>query len=259
MADRYESRARRARLKLAGIGVGVVAVLAVGGTLMVTLWGDDNGSGPGSPDGKPSPSASSTASPRASAMKEFTPATAPPIPLLKPTSNAGGIIGTGFEHSNLGAVSAGVSYWEDLTLLDDVLARKQWKAIAAPDSPETIDQGVSEVRKLREGVGLPPSGGTPDGITFSTSVKAALGHSLDKTGDVIVVWLNYDRFATIHDKGADDNPLRDETTSLVLKWEGADWKVTTDPQWTAKVKGPHAYDPDSKYAWRDGWRQVSDA
>ncbi|MGW0493505.1 hypothetical protein [Streptomyces olivaceus] len=257
MADRYESRARKARLKLAGVGVGVGVVLAVGGALVVTLWGDDDGVH-GSPDLKPSPSASSTASPGFSAVREFTPATAPPIPLLKPATNSGGSIGTGFEHSNLGAVSAGVSYWEDLDLLDDVLARKQWKAIAAADSPETVDQGVSEVRKVREGVGLPPSGGTPDGITFSTSVKAALGRSLDKTGNVVVVWLSYDRFATIRDKGADDNPLRDETTSLVLKWESGDWKVTTDPQWTAKVKGPHAYAPDSKYAWLDGWRQVSD-
>ncbi|MFE5844956.1 hypothetical protein ACFQ7N_25375 [Streptomyces niveus] len=114
------------------------------------------------------------------------------------------------------------------------------------------------MRKIREGVGLPPSGGTPDGITFSTNVKAVLANSLDKTGDIVVVWVVYDRFATIRGKGADDDPLRDETTNLIVKWDGSDWKVTTEAKYTAKVKFPHSYDPDSPYAWADGWREVSD-
>ncbi|MEW2615102.1 hypothetical protein AB0937_33960 [Streptomyces sp. NPDC047880] len=255
MAASFDRKARRARLRLAAIGVAVVAALAVGGAVAITtLDGDD---GPARSDGKTSPSPSSTSSQPPGGGKEFTPASAPRIPLLKAKSNANGI-GTGFEHSALGATSAAVSYWEDLDLLDDVIARQQWTAIAAKDSPGTIDAGVSEVRKVREGVGLPPSGGTPDGITFSTNVKAALSRSLDTSGDVVDVWMVYDRFATIKDKGADENPLRDEVTNLVLKWEDGDWKVTTDPKYTAKVKGPRAYDPDSKYAWMEGWRVVAD-
>ncbi|MBD2829865.1 hypothetical protein ID875_21065 [Streptomyces globisporus] len=165
-------------------------------------------------------------------------------------------MGTGFPGSALGATSAAVTYWEDLDLLDDAIAQKQWTAIAAKDSPGTVDQGVSEVRKVREGVGLPPSGGTPDGITFSTNVKAALARSLDKSGEVIDVWLVFDRYATIRDKGADDNPLKDEVTNLILKWDGTDWKVTTEHRYTSKVKYPRTYDPDSKYAWAEGWRAV---
>jgi hypothetical protein len=139
-----------------------------------------------------------------------------------------------------------------------VTARKQWTAIAAKDYPQTIDQGVSEVRKVREGVGLPPSGGTPEGISFSTSVKAALTRSLDQSGDIVVVWMVYDRFAIIRDKGADDSPLQDEVDYLVLKWQDGDWKVTADPKYTKKVTGPRAYDPDSTYAFLDGWREVAD-
>lgn len=253
----YDSKARRARLRLAAVGVSAVAALALVGTLAITtLSGGEEE--PGKPEAKSpaGPSASSSPSPTAS-VEEFTPATAARIPLLKATSTTDGI-GTGFEHSALGATSAAVSYWEDLDLLDDVIAEKQWNAIAASDSPETVDQGVSEVRKVREGIGLPPSGGTPDGITFSTNVKAALTRSLDPSGDVVVVWMVFDRFATIKDKGADGDPLRDQTTNLVLKWHEGDWKVTTEAKYTAKVHGPRAYDPDSKFAWMDGWREVSD-
>ncbi|WP_329020878.1 hypothetical protein [Streptomyces sp. NBC_01601] len=249
-------KARRARLRLVGIGVAVVAVLTAGGIVAVsTLGGDDK---PGRADAKASPSPSpSDASASPGENEKYTPGSAPRIPILKATKHSQGI-GTGFEHSSLGATSAAVSYWEDLDLLDDVIARQQWTAIAAKDSPNTIDEGVSEVRKVREGVGLPPSGGTPDGITFSTNVKAALARGLDKNGDVVNVWMTFDRFATIRDKGADENPLRDETTNLVLKWEDGDWKVTTAPQYTAKVKGPRAYDPASKWAFMDGWREVAD-
>ncbi|MEV4042835.1 hypothetical protein [Streptomyces sp. NPDC049744] len=252
----FDSKARKARLRLILMGTVVVATLAAGGVLgVMTLNADDDDL---KQDPKASPSASASGSASAPpAVKEFTPASAPSIPRLKPKSDAEGI-GTGFEHSSLGATSAAISYWEDLDLLDDVIARKQWTAIAAKDSPGTIDQGVTEVRKVREGVGLPPSGGTPDGITFSTNVKAALARSLDPSGDVVNVWMVFDRYATIRDKGADENPLKDEVTNLVLKWENGDWKVTTDPQYTAKVKYPHSYDPASKYAWADGWRVVAD-
>ncbi|MFJ4343019.1 hypothetical protein [Streptomyces sp. NPDC088915] len=253
----YDSKARRARLRLTLAGVAVVATLTAGGILGVMTLNANDDDLKQDPKASPSASSTSSSSPAPSAVKEFTPATAPSIPRLKAKSSAEGI-GTGFEHSSLGATSAAISYWEDLDLLDDVIARKQWTAIAAKDSPGTIDQGVTEVRKVREGVGLPPSGGTPDGITFSTHVKAALTRSLDTSGDVINVWMVFDRYATIRDKGADDNPLKDEVTNLVLKWENSDWKVTTDPKHTAKVKYPHTYDPASKYAWAEGWRAVAD-
>ncbi|MFJ5645867.1 hypothetical protein [Streptomyces sp. NPDC093223] len=250
----YESKARRAKLRLAGIGVVATAALTIGGTLAVTTLRSKNPSVGVDAKASPGVSAGSASSP--SVGQRYTPATAARIPLLKASSNADGI-GTGFEHSALGATSAAVSYWEDLDLLDDVIARRQWTSIAAKDSPETVDQGVSEVRKVREGVGLAPSGGTPDGLSFSTNVNAALTRSLDPSGDVVVVWMNYDRYASVKDK-TDDDPLRDEVTNLVLKWESGDWKVTTDPTYTAKVTGPRAYDPNSTYAFMDGWREVAD-
>ncbi|MDG5803850.1 hypothetical protein P9869_14455 [Streptomyces ossamyceticus] len=45
---------------------------------------------------------------------------------------------------------------------------------------------------------------------------------------IVVVWMSCDRFATVRGKGADDDPLRDETANLILKWDGSDWKVTTE-------------------------------
>ncbi|MGC4951367.1 hypothetical protein ACLQ2N_35010 [Streptomyces sp. DT224] len=71
--------------------------------------------------------------------------------------------------------------------------------------------------------------------------------------------MSYDRFATTADEGVDGDPLRDETTHLILTRKGGDWKVTTDPALEAKAKGPHAYDPAGTYAWADGWRRVTDA
>ncbi|KUF20164.1 hypothetical protein AT728_40160 [Streptomyces silvensis] len=152
-----------------------------------------------------------------------------------------------------------MSYWENLDLLDDVIARRQWTAIASKDSPEAIERGTSEVRKLREGAGLPPSGGTPDGITFTTSVNAVLQRSLDNSGEVVNVWMSYDRYATVRNKGGDDDPLKNETTNLVLKWEDGDWKVTEEQKYTERVRGPRAYHPDSRWAYMDGWRELADA
>ncbi|MFH8886581.1 hypothetical protein [Streptomyces californicus] len=254
MSD-FDSKARRARLRLTLVGVAAAAVLTAGGVLGVMVLNADDDLKQNPPKAAPSAPPSSGSS-KPSVVEEFTPATAPSIPRLKPKSSTEGI-GTGFEHSALGATSAAISYWEDLDLLDDVIARKQWTAIAATDSPGTIDKGVTEVRKVREGVGLPPSGATPDGITFSTNVKAALVRSLETSGDVVDVWMVFDRYATIRDKGADDNPLKDEVTNLILKWDGTDWKVTTERRYAARVKYPRTYDPDSKYAWAEGWRAVA--
>jgi hypothetical protein len=256
MATDYRSKARKARLRLIGMGVVVVAAVAAGGAVAVAgLNGGSDQTAPADPKAsKPAPSSTSSANPAAT---KYTPATAPHRKLLKPSTNKDGI-GTGFERSGLGATSAAVTYWEDLDILDDAIARKQLTAITSKDSLDSIDRGVSEVRKLREGAGLPPSGGTPDGLSFSTEVKAALVRSLDSSGDVVQVWMVYDRYATVQDKGGDNNPLKDEVVDLIVKWEGGDWKVTEEPQYTGKKTSPRAYAPDSKWAFMDGWRVVSD-
>lgn len=251
----FDRKARLARMRLAGIGVLAVAVLAAGGVLAATSFG--NGETTGKPQTQRSPSETSTSWPP-SASKPHTPATGPRLDLSPygPKSSSKGI-GTGFEHSAMGATAAAVSYWENLDLLDDVIARKQWSTITSKDSPKTIDRGVSEVRKLREGVGLPPSGGTPDDITFTTSVEAALFRSLDTSGDVVDVWMVYDRYATIRGKGGDPNPLKGEVTNLIVTWEDGDWKVTERPEYVKKVRGPRAYHPNSKWAYMTGWRELA--
>ncbi|MCC3771808.1 hypothetical protein K6I34_004928 [Streptomyces sp. UNOC14_S4] len=154
-------------------------------------------------------------------------------------------------------MSAAVRHLQELDILDDTIAEKQLKAIVSKDSPGTVDKRVSDVRKLREGVGLPPSGATPAGLSFTTQVNAVRVTSADKTGQVLIVWMNYDRFATVPGKGADNNPLKGETDYAIYKREGDDWKLTEEPQYKKSVHGPRAYDPDSPYAYQDMWRQVS--
>ncbi|NSC25710.1 hypothetical protein FM076_33020 [Streptomyces albus subsp. chlorinus] len=158
----------------------------------------------------------------------------------------------------MGATSAAVSYWQDLSLIDDQAAGRQLRTIAASPSDPAVRNGVSEVRKVREGVGLPPSGGPPNGLAFTTNVKAVLTRSLDTEGDVVQVWMVFDRYATSPKKGTDDQPLRDEVDNLIVTWKDGDWKVTQERKWVRKSTGPRSYDPHSTYAFRDGWREVTD-
>ncbi|RLU99466.1 hypothetical protein CTZ27_14645 [Streptomyces griseocarneus] len=154
-------------------------------------------------------------------------------------------------------MSAAVRHLQELDILDDTIARKQLEAIVSKDSRDTIDRRISEVRETREKAGLSPSGATPAGLSFTTQVNAARITSADNSGDVVIVWMNYDRYATLPGKGSDDNPLKGETTYAIYKWEGDDWKLTEEPQYKKRVHGPWAYDPDSPYAFQDMWREVS--
>jgi hypothetical protein len=250
-----KNKALRARLRLSAIGAAGLAAVALGVVSALTLGGHD--SKPARRSAAPATSSSGTSS-ATPTHKSLTPATSKKIPLMKSTKVVDGI-GVGFEHSALGVESAAVSYWQDLDILDDAIARRQWTQITSKDSPGTVDKQVSGVRKLREGSGLPPSGGTPAGLSFTTVVDAISSRSLDTTGDVVDVWIVYDRYATLPaDKGgADNDPLKSQLTDLILKWEDGDWKVTEEPQYTGHKFHPVAYDPNSTFAWDDGWREVS--
>lgn len=255
MGTDFQRQARRARLRLAAIGIAVLAAVAGGTIALVTL--DDSGSTQATAgDAKSTPSSSSTATAPPVPSQTLTPGSGPKFRLLKPTTTTEGI-GRGFEHTLKGAWSASVSYWQDLSLIDDGAAAKQWKAIASKDSPTTVDRGVSEVRKVREAAGLPPSGGSPDGITFSTTVRALTIRGLDTSGNVFQVWMSYDRYAVVRDKGSDQDPKKGETTVLILKWEGNDWRVTDEPQYRDKLTVPQPFHPNSKAAYQDGWREIS--
>ncbi|MFG2296430.1 hypothetical protein [Streptomyces sp. NPDC048603] len=252
----FQSKARRARLRLIGIAVGAAAAVVAGGIGLATLTGGKTGT-----DARPAATgrqaqASGSGATPPTGTKEYTPASVPPVKPLKPTVHDKGI-GRGYEHSGFGALSAGIGYWQDLAFIDDVQAEQQWKAITSKASPELIDRGVSEVRKIREAAGLPPSGAGPDGLTFTTTVTASLARSLDKSGDVVKIWLVYDRYAVNRNTGVDDDPLKDQFTSLVLKWEDGDWKVSDESKHPKINFVPNSYYPDSKYAFYDGWRRVS--
>jgi hypothetical protein len=129
----------------------------------------------------------------------------------------------------------------------------------SPDAAGYIDEQISEVRKMREGANLPSSGGTPAGITFTTTVNAVRGKSLTPDGEVVQIWMNYDRYATTPEKATDDAPLKDEDVDYILKWQNGQWKFTNEPQYWKKRSFPAAYFPDSPYAWDDGWVQVRHA
>ncbi|MFE9341165.1 hypothetical protein [Streptomyces sp. NPDC007063] len=250
----YRAKARLARLRLIAMGTVAAAALAAGGLLAAQGFGDGD-----SPRAKPVPDRSDSASPAPAAGKytKYTPATAPPVRLVKPESAKNGI-GTGFPHTAKGATSAAVSYWQDLSLIDDQAAERQLRTIAASPSDPAVRNGVSRVRKLREGVGLPPSGGPPNETTFTTAVKAALIRSLDTEGEVIEVWMVFDRYATTPGEGASGDPFEDQVDNLILTWKQGDWKVTEKKEWVKKSTSPRSYDPHGTYAFQDGWREVTD-
>ncbi|MGW3498496.1 hypothetical protein [Streptomyces sp. NPDC001020] len=251
-----ESKTRKARLTLAAIGVLVSGGLIGGGITAATMLGG------GSTSNRTAPSATASAkpSPSISGMEQtdWTPETARKVILAKPTGQKDGL-SIGFTKKNYGAESTAVYFWEEYAFLDDQKARQQLDAIVSPDAEGYVDQKISDLRKLREQVGLPPSGGTPAGLTFTTSVNAVRVTSMDSTGHVLQVWMNYDRYATKADGAPDDDPLRGEETDLIVKWQGGAWKITNEPKYWKKRSYPVPYSPDDHDSWVDGWRQVRHA
>ncbi|MET8451667.1 hypothetical protein [Streptomyces sp. NPDC005209] len=250
------SKTNKARLTLAAIGVLVVGALVGGGVMAATLLGGDD-----SKPGKASP-APTTAEPSPTSggqQAAMTPEKARKLVLEKPTGQKEGL-SVGFSKGPVGAISTAVYFWEEYAFLDDQKARQQLGAIVSPDAPGYVDDQASEVRKLREQVGLPPSGGTPAGITFTTSVNAVRATSLAGTdGKVVQVWMNYDRYATKADGSPDGDPFKDQDSDLLLKWQDGAWKITNEPQYWKKRSFPHSYFPDAHASWLDGWQQVRHA
>jgi hypothetical protein len=248
----HDRKARRARLRLAGIAVVTVAALTGAGVLIA------QGLGGHSAQAHAAPSASAVASAPSSSQsaQPMTPARARPVRLDKPTGQKDGS-STGFPHNGLGALSAAVYHMDEYAFLDDEMARRQLTAITASDSPtDAIDKAVSDVRALREAVGLASSGGMPAGLTFSTSVDAVRARSLTADGNVVQVWMHYNRTAVLPNGNADTSPLRDQTTDVIVEWQNGDWKQTTNPIYVAKRTFPAAYDPNSPVASADGWWPV---
>ncbi|MER6614901.1 hypothetical protein [Streptomyces xantholiticus] len=257
--DAHERKARRAKLTLIGLGTLVGAALVGGGvTAFLVLGGDESsGSASGKPSAtaKPSPSNSSNKG----TGKAMTPEKGQKIKLAAPTGQKNGA-STGFPHTSIGATSAAVYFHEEYAWLDDQKARQQLEVVTSPDATGFIDEQISEVRRLREGVGLPPSGPAPVGLTFTTTVEAVRGRTIRTSdvpfGDVVHVWLSFDRYATGPDGGPDKDPLKGDATDYVLKWQDGAWKLTNEPKHWNKRTFPVAYDKDSPYAWDDGWWQV---
>ncbi|WTP44142.1 hypothetical protein OG429_28985 [Streptomyces sp. NBC_00190] len=228
------------------------AVLVGGGFAAAVLMEDDPKSPAASaPPASPSVPASSSPTDR------LTPATGKKMTLDKPTGQKDGI-STGWQHSPIGSVSAAVYWWEGYAFLDDQKAAQQLSAMVSPNATGLVDKQVSDVRKLREAVGLPPSGGTTSEVRFTTSVTAVRALSVPAPGipkgDVVEVWMNYDRYATGPDGAPDKDPRRNELTSVILRWQNGTWKLTNE--FDKLSSPPVAYFPDSPYAWQDRWVQV---
>ncbi|MER7688716.1 hypothetical protein [Streptomyces sp. NPDC097610] len=255
--DAHDRKARRARLRLAAAAVVTLGVLAAGGYVAVNAF-SGGADGPTSAKASPKPSAASGSPSASAAADRMTPGKARALPLLAPKKSQNGAP-LGFPDNGVGAISAAVSYWEEYAWLDDSLARKQLEVLVSPDSPQTIDKQISEVYRVREGVGLPPSGPAPAGMTFTTVVKAVRGNSLVKNGRVVQVWLQYDRYATKAEGGGDDSPLKDETVDVIMKWQNGEWRITQEPQYLKLRTFPVAYDPNSVPARQDGWWRVDHA
>ncbi|MGW0964094.1 hypothetical protein ACWD4K_35005 [Streptomyces gelaticus] len=259
--DTHDRSARKARLTLAGLAVLAAAGLVGGGVVAYSLLGNGVAE-----KGTAGPTATAKHSPSASVAGEggtpTTPEKAAKLDLSVPTGLRNGV-STGFPHSPRGAVSAAVYFWEEYAFLDDQKARQQLEAVVSPDAAGYVAEQISEVRKLREASNLPSSGGTPAGITFTTTVEAARPTSIivpgDTPGDVVQIWMNYDRYAATPEKPTDDNPLKGEDIDFILKWQNGQWRLTNEPKYWKKRSFPVSYFPDSPYARKDGWIQVRHA
>lgn len=248
-------KARRARLVLAGVIVAVAVLLVAGGFTAATLLRDDAKGQPqadaGPATGAPAPTGSGTAN------GPMTPEKGKKTTLRKPTGQKNGV-STGFPGSPSGGISAVVYFWEEYAWLDDEKARQQLTAVASEDSPGYVDKRVSQIRTMREALGLPPSGGISADIDFTTAVKATRATTVHApglpVGHVMQVWVSYDRFATGPEGGRDENPLRGDMVDFVVKWQDGAWKFTDEFQSLRSF--PVAYEPDSRFAWNDGWVQV---
>lgn len=247
-------KARKARLVLAAIVVAVAALLVAGGFTAANLMDDD---AKATPRAEASVSAVVPTPTRTGADAPVTPETGKKITLRKPTGQKDGV-STGFPGSPSGGISAVVYFWEEYAWLDDEKAQQQLTAVASKDSPGYADKRISEIRKMREALGLPPSGGISADITFTTSVQAARGKTLKApglpVGDVMQVWVSYDRFATGPKGGRDENPLRGDMVPFVVKWQDGAWRFTDE--FDSLGDFPVAYEPTSRFAWNDGWVQV---
>ncbi|MEU2132348.1 hypothetical protein [Streptomyces sp. NPDC018352] len=256
--DTHDRRARKARLTLAGLAVLAAAGLVGGGVVAYSLLGDD-----GAEKGTAGPTATAKHSPSASAAggggTPTTPEKAAKLDLSVPTGLRDGV-STGFPHSPRGAVSAAVYFWEEYAWLDDQKARQQLEAVTSPDATGFIDQQISEIREGREAINLPSSGGTPAGLTITTVVEAVRPKSITLPGairgDVVHIWMNYDRYATTPEKPTDDSPLKGEDIDFILKWQNGQWRLTNEPKYWKKRSFAVSYFPDSPYARKDGWIQV---
>ncbi|MFD0266306.1 hypothetical protein ACFVGY_06900 [Streptomyces sp. NPDC127106] len=252
-------KARRARFILAGGAVAVAALLVAGGFTAATLM---NGDPKGQPQASASPAVTGTTSFGSTGSQDdlMTPEKGEKIVLPKPTDHKNSVA-VGFPRYPGGGISAVVYFWEEYAWLDDEKASQQLNAVVSKDAPGYADKQVSEIRKMREAIGLAPSGGIPADITFTTSVHAARGKTLKApgvpVGDIMQVWLSYDRFATGPKGGRDENPLRGETIAFVVKWEDGAWKFTD--KYDSMGDYPLAYEATSPYAWSDGWVQVRHA
>ncbi|MGW5343408.1 hypothetical protein [Streptomyces sp. NPDC004050] len=237
----------------------MAGLLVAGGFTAATLMNDD-----AKEQAQPSASSGVSAAPTPGSTGvptgPMTPEKAQKITLRKPTDHKNGVA-VGFPGSPSGGISAVVYFWEEYAWLDDEKASQQLNAVVSKDAPGYADKKISEIRKWREAIGLAPSGGIPADITFTTSVHAARGKTLKApgvpVGDIMQVWLSYDRFATGPKGGRDENPLRGETIAFVVKWEDGAWKFTD--KYDSMGDFPVAYEPDSPYAWNDGWVQVRHA
>ncbi|MFD9306830.1 hypothetical protein ACFWCB_29890 [Streptomyces sp. NPDC060048] len=258
MDSSHGLKARRARFVLVAVAIAVAALLVAGGFTAATLMQDDKGQPQAA--ASPSPIAPAPTGTGAYADGPMTPEKGKKTTLRKPTGQKDGV-STGFPGSPSGGISAVVYFWEEYEWLDDVKASQQLTAVASKDSPGFVDERVSEIRAMREALGLPPSGGIPADITFTTAVHATRATTVKApglpVGDVMQVWLSYDRFATGPKGGRDENPLRGDTVDFIVKWQDGAWKFTDE--FNSLSSFPVAYEPTSPFAWNDGWVQVRHA
>ncbi|GAA3123546.1 hypothetical protein GCM10020254_83430 [Streptomyces goshikiensis] len=247
-------KARRARLILAAVVIAVAALLVAGGFTAATLMRDDT---KGQPQAAASPSVGAPASASTGTSGPMTPEKGKKTTLRKPTGQKDGV-STGFP---------GTPQRRDLRrrlLLGGIrLARRR------EGPPAAHGRRVQGLTRLCRQAGLrdpqdarssrpSPSGGISADINFTTAVNATRATTVHApglpVGDVMQVWVSYDRFGTGPKGGRDENPLRGDMVDFIVKWQDGAWRFTDE--FDSLRSFPVAYEPTSRFAWNDGWVQV---
>ena len=233
--------------------VGVVAALLVGGHKAKPTSSHGGSS-------TTSPSVTSATSSTSAPTTTTTRATTTSSPASSTTTTAGssgvelsywdlprparfrGVVGVGYPHTRMGAVSMGFGALTAEIQVDPDIAASVLTAVALKPSAALGAQAAAGIRSLRSRYGIAADGPTSDTIGLSVIGCRLSSSSADK------VEAGYEALLNVEGPGI-ENQSTDWSGALAMVWNGHDWRVDT----TANLPNPPIAFPGSPGSAAEGW------